>query len=84
MSVFFGYMYISVHESRKSFKYEYLHIRAIYNVRVFIYRLYRFVMPPTSEKLRVHIGLGLSVRSSVCLSVILGSLETQEPLMLES
>ena len=30
-------------------------------------------MPPTSEKLRGHIGLGLSVCPSVCLSVILGS-----------
>ena len=28
-------------------------------------------MPPTSEKLRGHIGLGLSVRPSVCLSVYL-------------
>ena len=26
-------------------------------------------MPPTSKKLRGHIGLGLSVRLSVCLSV---------------
>ena len=25
-----------------------------------------FIMPPTSEKLRGHIGLGLSVRPSVC------------------
>ena len=42
-------------------------------------------MPPTSKKLRGHIGLGLSVRLSVCLSVTLfGSSETQEPLMLES
>ena len=47
-----------------------------------------FFMPPTSEKLRGHIGLGLSVRPSVRvsvrLSVILGSWETREPLMLES
>ena len=32
-----------------------------------------FIMTPTSEKLRGHIGLGLSVCLSVCLSVILGS-----------
>ena len=37
-------------------------------------------MPPTLEKLRGHIGLGLSVRPSVTLY---GSWETQEPLMLE-
>ena len=44
-----------------------------------------FFMPPTSKKLRGHIGLGLSVRPSVCLSVTLfGSSESQEPLMLES
>ena len=30
-------------------------------------------IPPTSEKLRGHIGLGLFVRPSVCLSVTLGS-----------
>ena len=28
-----------------------------------------FIMPPTSKKLRGHIGLGLSVRQSVCPSV---------------
>ena len=36
--------------------------------------LFQFVMPPTSKKLRGHIGLGLSVQSvsqSVCLSVSL-------------
>ena len=41
-------------------------------------------MPPTSEKLRGHIGSGLSVCLSVRPSVILyGNWETQEPLMLE-
>ena len=29
----------------------------------------QIVMPPTSKKLKGHIGLGLSVRLSVCLSV---------------
>ena len=32
-------------------------------------QLYHVVMPPTSKKLRGHIGLGLSVRPSVRLSV---------------
>ena len=39
-------------------------------------------MPPTSKKLRGHIGLGLSLRLSVRKTF--GSWETQEPLMLES
>ena len=39
-------------------------------------------MPPTSKKLRGHIGLGLSIRLSV--RNIFGSAETQEPLRLES
>ena len=38
---------------------------------------------PTSEKLRGHVGLGLSVRPSVFLSVTLfGIWEFQEPLCL--
>ena len=32
-----------------------------------------FYYAPTPEKLRGHIGLGLSVRPRVCLSVTLGS-----------
>ena len=57
------------------------------------FRVMAFIfMPPTSKKLRGNIGLCLSIRLSVCpfvhlsvyLSVTLfGSLETQEPLMLE-
>ena len=47
-----------------------------------------FFMPPTSKKSRGHIGLGRTVRLSVCLSVrpsvtLYGSCKTQEPLMLE-
>ena len=39
-------------------------------------------MPPTSMKLRGHIGLGLSVRLSFCLSVTLAL--GQEPLEIRS
>ena len=40
---------------------------------------------PTLQKLRGHVGLGRSVRLSICPSVQnSGSWETQEPLMLES
>ena len=41
-----------------------------------------FIMPPTSKKLRRHIGLGLSVRLSIRLSVTLAL--GQEPLDIES
>ena len=33
------------------------------------YKLVQFIMPPASEKLRGHIGLGLSIRLSVRQSV---------------
>ena len=49
------------------------HIRALLETSVFIAKVMVF-MPPTSEKLRGHIGLGLSVQSSPVqssLSVIL-------------
>ena len=38
-----------------------------------IYLGQNIFMPPTSEKLRGHIGLGLSARPSVRPSIILGS-----------
>ena len=40
-------------------------------------------MPPTSEELRGHIALGLSICSSICISImLLGSWEAEEPLIL--
>ena len=38
-------------------------------VMAFIFLFLSIFMPPTSKKLRGHIGLGLSVRLLVCLSV---------------
>ena len=57
----FLHMSLSIHTVEKTIR----HVRSV--DRCICYTL--IFMPPTSKKLRGHIGLGLSVRPSVCPSV---------------